>query len=201
MKRLLLSCLVLTALSGSLLLAQHGAEGGEHAAGGSSNELLWKWANFAILVGALGYLVYKNAGVFFRSRTEAIRKGIEEADRLRRDAEERASQMEERLKNLESEVRALRASAEQEMAAEKERLQRETEEGLRKIREHSEQEIASAVKAARHEVRVQAAELALRLAADKIRTMISPQVDQGLVEAVLHDIEKQAGGPRRKEVN
>ncbi|HSW50706.1 MAG TPA: ATP synthase F0 subunit B [Bryobacteraceae bacterium] len=201
MKRLLPSCLLLVALSGSLLLAQHGAEGGEHAAGGSSNELLWKWANFAILAGALGYLVYKNAGAFFRSRTEAIRKGIEEADRLRRDAEDRAGQMEERLKNLENEVRALRASAEQEMTAEKERLRRETDEALRKIREHSEQEIASAVKTARHEVRAEAAELALRLAAEKIRARISPQVDQGLVESVLSDIEKQAGGSRRKEVN
>jgi F-type H+-transporting ATPase subunit b len=191
----------LAALSGSLLLAQHGAEGGEHAAGGSSNELLWKWANFAILAGALGYLVYKNAGAFFRSRTEAIRKGIEDADRLRRDAEARASQMEERLKNLENEVRALRASAEQEMAAERERLSREAEEGLRKIRERSEQEIASAVKAARREVRAQAAELALRLAADKIRAKISPQADQGLVESVLREIEKQAGGAHRKEVN
>jgi F-type H+-transporting ATPase subunit b len=193
--------LLLIALFGSLLFAQHAAEGGQHATEGSSNELLWKWANFAILVGALGYLVYKNAGAFFRSRTEAIRKGIEEADRLRQDAEARVSQMEERLKNLESEVHALRTKAREEMAAENERLRQETEEGLKKIREHSEQEIASAVKSARHEVRAHAAELAVGLAAGKIRAMLSPQADEALVASFLNDIEKQAGRSPGKEVN
>jgi F-type H+-transporting ATPase subunit b len=201
LKRFILSCLLLFALSGSPLAAQHGAEGGQHAAEGSSNELLWKWANFAILVGALGYLVYKNGGAFFRSRTEAIRKGIEEANRLRQDAEARASQMEERLKNLESEVRALRAKAGEELAAESERLRRETEESLRKIREHSEQEIASAVKVARHEVRARAAELAIGLAAGRIRATLSPQADQALVASFLRDIEKNAGDSPGKEVN
>ena len=95
MRQFLSICLLLFALSGSLLFAQHGAEGGQPAMEASSNELLWKWANFAILVGALGYLVYKNAGAFFGSRTEAIRKGMEEADRLRQDAEARVAQMEE----------------------------------------------------------------------------------------------------------
>jgi F-type H+-transporting ATPase subunit b len=201
LRRFFLSCLLLFVLSSLPLVAQHGAEGGQHAAEGSSNELLWKWANFAILVGALGYLVYKNGGAFFRSRTEAIRKGIEEANRLRQDAEARAAQMEERLKNLESEVQTLRAKAGEELAAEKERLRRETEEGLRKIREHSDQEIASAVKAIRHDVRARAAELAVELAAGKLRAMLSPQEDQALVASFLRDIEKNAGDSPGKEVN
>ena len=60
------------------------------------SEIYWKWANFIILAGVLGYFVYKKAGAFFRSRTETIRQGIEEADRLRRDAERRVQPVEVR---------------------------------------------------------------------------------------------------------
>ena len=166
-----------------------------------TSELLWKWVNFAILAGALGYLVYKNAGAFFRSRTDAIRKDIEEADRLRQQAEARLAEMEERLKNLAAEVQALRTSAGQEMAAENERLRRESEESLRKIREQAGQEIASAVKAARHEVQAHAAELAVGLAATKIRSLLTPEADEGLVVSFLNDLEKPAGDSRSKELN
>ena len=166
-----------------------------------TSELLWKWANFAILVGALGYFVYKNAGAFFRSRTEAIRKGIEEADQLRREAEARVAQMEERLKHLEAEIEALRTEARQEMAAENDRLRREAEDGFKKIREQAEQEIASAAKAARHEVRAHAAELAVGLAASKIRGMLTPQIDEVLVVSFLDGIEQPAGGKPGKDLN
>jgi len=180
-------------LFASVLLAQHGAEGSGAEAEGHSNELLWKWANFALLAGGLGYLAYKKAGVFFRSRTEAIRQGIEEADRLRREAEARVAEMDERLKNLETEIESLRQHASGEMAAESERIRRETEENLRKMREQAEQEIASAAKAARHEVRAHAAELAVGLAAGKIRARLTQQTDEALVLSILEDFESGPG--------
>ena len=187
------ACFFLIFLFASVLLAQHGATSSGREAEGNPNELLWKWANFALLAGGLGYLVYKKAGVFFRSRTEAIRQGIEEADRLRREAEARLAEMDERLKNLETEIESLRHHARGEMAAESERIRRETEESLRKMREQAEQEIASAAKAARHEVRAQAAELAVSLAAGKIRARLTPRTDEALVLSILEDLESGPG--------
>jgi F-type H+-transporting ATPase subunit b len=180
------ACFFLIFLFESVLLAQHGAEGAGAEAAGNSSELLWKWANFALLAGGLGYLVYRKAGGFFRSRTEAIRQGIEEADRLRREAEARVAEMDGRLKNLEAEI---------------ERIRRETEESLRKMREQAEQEIASAAKAARHEVRAQAAELAVGLAVGKIRARLTPQTDQALVLSILEDLEHGPGADSGKELN
>jgi len=201
LKRTFPSCTLLAILFAASLCAQHGGQESGHGPGGSPHELLWKWANFALLAGGLGYLVYRKAGGFFRSRTEAIRQGIEEADRLRRDAEARAAEMEARLANLESEIEALRSGARSELAAESERLQRETEETLRKLREQAGQEIASAVKAAQRQVRARAAELAVRLAAAKIRAGLTPQDDQALVASLLNDLEQGAGGGSGKEMN
>jgi F-type H+-transporting ATPase subunit b len=165
------------------------------------SQIYWKWANFIILAGVLGYFIYKNAGAFFRSRTEAIRRGIEEADGLRRDAELRAAEIERRMNNLQDEIDSLRKTAREEMAAENQRLRRETEEDLQKIRKQAEQEISSAAKAARHEVRAHAAELALGLAASKIRDRLSPAADDLLIASFLDELDHTAAGKPEKEIN
>jgi F-type H+-transporting ATPase subunit b len=171
------------------------AEEGGKAAEGETSQLLWKFANFAILAGLLGYFLYKKAGAFFRSRTEAIRNDIEEAGRLRREAEERAAGMERRIENLQAEIESLRAGARAEMAAENERLRLETEAGFEKMRRQAEQEIASAAKAARHEVQAHAAELAVDLAAGKLRALMTPTADEALAGAFLDGLEKTGGRP------
>jgi F-type H+-transporting ATPase subunit b len=182
LRRYGLPVLLLIFLFAAALAAQHGGEASGEAAGGGSNELLWKWANFAILAGGLGYLAYKKGGAFFRARSEAIRGGIEEADRLRRQAEARVAEVEARLKNLEAEVESLRTQARGEMAAESERLQKDQQTRISKLREH-------------------AAELAISLSSARIRSMLSAQVDQGLVLSYLEELERAAAGKSGKELN
>jgi len=171
------------------------AEEGGKAAAEAPSQLGWKWANFAILAGLLGYMIYKKAGAFFRSRTEAIRKDIDEAGRLRQEAEERAAGIERRIENLQAEIESLRAGARAEMTAENERLRLETEAGFEKLRRQAEQEISSATKAARHEVRAHAAELAVDLAAGKIRARMTPTTDEALAGAFLDGLGKTGDRP------
>ena len=90
---------------------------GEHESSGEGEHggmEIWKWANFAILAGGLGYLVGKNAGPFFAGRTQQIRKEMIEAGELRKQAEMRAAEVDHRLANLENEIAAMRAEAKQE---------------------------------------------------------------------------------------
>lgn len=193
---------LLAALAAGLLLAQHSAPAeGKAEEAKASTELLWKSANFLILAGLLGYFIRKKAGAFFLSRTQAIRKDIDEAGRQRREADGRFAEIEARLKNLDAEIEALRQSARGEMAAESERLRQETADGLRKIREQSAQDVLSAAKAARHEVKTYAADLAIGLAAGKIRSGLTPSADEGLILAFLYDIEKVRGGKPKTELN
>jgi len=193
---------LLAALAAGLLLAQHSTPAEGHAdEGKASTELIWKSVNFLILAGLLGYFIRKKAGAFFLSRTQAIRKDIDEAGRQRREADERFAEIEARLKNLDAEIDALRQNARGEMAAESERLRQETADGLRKIREQSAQEILSAAKTARHEVKTYAADLAIGLAAGKIRSSLTSQADEGLILAFLNDIERVPGGKPATELN
>jgi len=173
--------LVLVAWSaGCLAWAQH-STGGEEGGARQFDPTLWKFANFALLAGAIAFVIAKNAGPFFASRSHEIRRGIEEAQAMRAEAEARAAQMERRLEGLGTEIEALRRGAREEAAAEGERMRAETQRELVKLQAQAEQEIASAAKAAQAELRQHAAQLALGLARRKVRERITPADHDALI--------------------
>jgi F-type H+-transporting ATPase subunit b len=163
-----------------------------HEAEASDPWLGWKWANFAILAIGLGYLIRKSAPAFFKQRSEEIQKGIADAAREKKDAEVRAAAIELRLKGLDKEIEALRTNARAEIAAEGERIGRETEHRLERIQAQSAQEIALMSRAARDELRKYSAELALDLAQQRIRSRITSDVQESLLDGFLQDLGKSA---------
>ena len=136
--------------------AGHAAANAEHGEGGHEapmpNEMLWKWANFALLAAGLGYLMSKSLPPFLRSRTEEIQKGIAEATRTREEAEVRAADIERKVNNLQAEVAQMRTQSREEIVREGERVRLETEASLRKIQAQTQAEIASAAKHATHDL-------------------------------------------------
>ena len=174
---------------GAPAAAGHGEAGhgeGEHKSGGPAEvSVWWKWANFAILAGGLGYMIAKNAPAYFASRNEEIRKGLEEGAELQREANARTAAMEARLKNLEAEIAELRAKAKAEIANEGERVQAESAAAVAKIHAHAESEIASAAKNERAVLKTYAADLALKMAEEKLRGQLNSQADAGLIQGFL----------------
>jgi F-type H+-transporting ATPase subunit b len=156
--------------------AEHGTAG--H---GNPNEIWWKWANFALLAGALGYVIGKNAGGFFLGRTAQIRKGIAEAEAARAAADARMREIEARLENLSGEIAALKQSAGSESHAAAERARAQSAAEIAKIQAHAQNEIASAGKAARLELRRYTAALAVQLAESKLQARMSPEAQDQLV--------------------
>jgi F-type H+-transporting ATPase subunit b len=71
-------------------------------------------------------------------------------------------------------------------------LRQETEQQLAKIQAAGEQEIASAAKAARHELKAYSAELALDLAEQKIRHRMTPEVDDSLIRSFVGELPREA---------
>ncbi|PYT23366.1 MAG: hypothetical protein DMG57_32180 [Acidobacteria bacterium] len=156
---------------------------------------LWAWINFALLAGILGYLMVKKGGPYFASRTQAIRRGILEADEIRRNAEARAAEVDRMLAGLDAGIQGLRTSARKEQAAEAERISRQSSADMARIQEHATHEIDSASKAARMELKRYAAKLAVDLAEQKIRQKMSPDVQAALVENFARNLELPAAPP------
>ncbi len=167
--------------------AEHKAEGHE---GGESHGpgIGWMWANFLILGGALGFLISKNAGPFFKSRTEEIQSELQEARKLRADSEARVSEIEKKVANLQSEMQSLRDHAKAEMDAEAQRIQQETARAIDKIRASAENEIAFASKLAQQELKAFSAELSLKLATGMIRERLTPAKQEELANGFVQQL-------------
>lgn len=168
------------------------ASTGEEGHGGNPMEMTWKWVNFALLAGGLGYLAAKMGGPFFRSRTEAIQQGIREAAAIKADSEARAAEIERRAANLSQEVERLRAESKEEIAAENARMRAEAEKALLKVQANAEAEIASAAKHATFELKTYSAQLALELAAQQIRSRMSPETQDQLIGRFIDDLQGKA---------
>lgn len=165
------------------------AHGAEHA---MPNEILWKWANFAILAVVLGWLISKHAGSFFQSRTESIQSGIAEATKVRQEAEARAADIERRVSALETEIAELRQKSREEISREGERIRTETEAQIRKIQAQAEAEIASAAKHATHDLKAYSAQLALQLAEQQIRGRMTPATQESVVSTFIRELNGKA---------
>jgi F-type H+-transporting ATPase subunit b len=167
-------------------------QGEGHAQTPMPNEIWWKWANFALLAGLLGWLISKNAGPFFQSRSEAIEKGIAESTLVLKQAEARAAEIEARVANLAAEVEELKQRSHEEIGREGERMRAESEAQIRKVQAHAESEIAAAGKHASQELKDYAAQLALNLAAQQIRDRMTPETQSELTSAFADGLRRKA---------
>ena len=152
------------------------------------HELELKWVNFLLLAGALGYLIGKNAGPFFAARSSNIRKDLDESERKRQEAEARAAAVDARLADLGKEIAALRGASQAEAQAANQRMAQHTAAEIAKIQANAEQEIASAGKAARSELKRYSAQLAVELAEKKIRDRMTPETQNALVQSFVRDL-------------
>ena len=97
--------------------AQHGASSGGHAE--SPLTAVWKWGNFFILFGGLGWYLRQPLREFLETRSRSIEEGLASGRLAREAALKQMSEIENRMARLDDEVRALRAQAVKEARATK----------------------------------------------------------------------------------
>lgn len=151
--------------------------------------LKWKWINFAILAGVLGYLIGKQAPGFFKDRSATILRDISEATKVREEAEARARAMEQRLAALGDEIEKLRRDAKEQMANEGERIRQETVHQIARVQQSAEQDIAALTKHATQDLKAYAAKLAVDLAEQRIRTRMDGDTQDRLIDRFVHELD------------
>ncbi|MGA2741617.1 MAG: ATP synthase F0 subunit B [Bryobacteraceae bacterium] len=143
--------------------------------------VFWGWLNFILLAGGLGYLIKKHAGPYFAQRSLEIRKGIADAEAARAASDAKVAEVDRRLANLQTEIDALRHSAQQEAETDAQRVRREAAAEMAKIQSHALEEIAAAAKSATLDLRRYSADLALTLAERKIAARLTPETQDQLI--------------------
>lgn len=155
---------------------------------------LWKWPNFILLAGLLGYLIRKHGTPMLEARSRMIREGLEAGEKAQAEAEARVAAVQARIANLDKEIAELRAAAQEGMEREAERIRREADAELSRIEQHTANEIVAIGKQTRLELRHYAAQLAMDLAERKIRARMSPGVQDTLLGNFAGDISGCASG-------
>ena len=184
-------------LAGSLLmvllftaLSAHAAEEGGNAANEQATDI-FKWINFAIVAGLIGWIFLKLTPPFFRKNAEAISSAITKATGAKAEADRQLREAEEKLARLQQEVTQLRAAADREASTEAERIRNVTQNDVQKIGAAAKAEIEAAERAARLELKAVAANLAVDGAESLLAKQLTPQAQESLVAAFVKTLESR----------
>jgi F-type H+-transporting ATPase subunit b len=150
----------------------------------------WKWVNFFLLAGGLGYLIGKSAPKFFKDRTDSIQKDMAESAKVAADAEARVKAVELQISKLGEELARMKAEVRTDMARESERLQNDSTKAIERISSHAEQEVELAAKVEMLGLKQYAAQLAVDLAEQRIRTRLNSETQGRLVDSFVQDLGK-----------
>ena len=142
--------------------------------------------NFAILFGAIGWMMKKKIPPFLRGRSERLKKQLVDARVATEDANRRLHAIEERLAKLDTEIISMRQSAEREVNHEEERFREQLEVEKDRIVTMAEQEIDSASHSARRDLQRFAAGLAVDTAQQRLH--VTPEIDQRLIDEFLQSL-------------
>ena len=164
-------------------MAQEGKE--EKKGAMAEPSMFWKWANFAVLAGLVGFMAAKQGGPFFNSRAAEIRKGIDEAEKIKSESNAKITAINSKLGRLDAEIASLRETAANERRSAEQRMKTETQLAMDRIRTHADAEIETAGKSERVGLQRYVAQLALDLAETKVRARMSSSTEDALVQAFV----------------
>jgi F-type H+-transporting ATPase subunit b len=160
--------------------AGHGGAG-EHAAGGIW-PTLYRLLNFALLAGGLYYFLRKPLSDYLAGRDQQIRGGLVAARETSARATAQLAELDRRLQALPAELAALKAKGVEEIATEERRIQAQAEAERKRLIDDMQRDVDVRVRVARKALAEQAADLAVGLAADRVRQTITDAEQARLID-------------------
>jgi F0F1-type ATP synthase membrane subunit b/b' len=149
---------------------------------------VFRWINFAIVLGLLIYGLRK-ALPYFRTHAEEISQKIAEGARAREAAEKRRSEAQAKLANIGTDVAEMRLEAKRAAALEAERVRTLARAEADNIERAAQAEIAATERAARLELKALAARLAVERAEALLRQELTPKVETARFGAFVVELE------------
>jgi F-type H+-transporting ATPase subunit b len=169
-------------------LSAHAAEENGNA-GAQAADHIFKWINFAIVIGIMVWLFGKKLRGWFRSNAESISSAITKATAAKEAAEREVREAQGKLVRLQQEVDALRSAAKHESEAEAERIRALAQSDARKVGIAAQAEIEAAERAARLELKAIAASLAVDGAESLLAKQLTPAAQETLVDSFVKSLE------------
>jgi F-type H+-transporting ATPase subunit b len=158
------------------------ALGQESESSGADSTTGWvfRWLNFAIVFGVIGYFAVKKGAPYFRKHADEISEKVEEGARAREAAENERRKAQSKLDGIEREVAAMREEAKRAAEAEIQRIRALAGKDKEAVERGAQAEIAAAERAARLELKAHAARLAVERAEAALSGALAPDADAKL---------------------
>jgi F-type H+-transporting ATPase subunit b len=170
----------------------HGAQGAGHGTEAAHDESIWptiaRLFNFAVLLGGLIYLLRSPLAQHLASRRQQIRGGLDAARETTATATAQLAELDRRLQNLPAELEALRVRGVEEIAAEERRIQAKAEAERKRLVEEMQRDVDVRVRVARKALAEHAADLAVGLAADRVRHTITDADQVRLIDRYTAEV-------------
>lgn len=144
--------------------------------------------NFGILVAGYYYLGKKPIAAALKSRRDNIAREIEEAQKMRKEAEKRARVYQAKLERLEAEMQTTRDALVRAGEAERERLVLEAEAKAERMRKDAEFIVEQELKQLRVDLQRDTVEAAIAAAEELLKKRVTPADQERLAEDYLADL-------------
>jgi F-type H+-transporting ATPase subunit b len=152
--------------------------------------------NFAIFLGIMSRLAWKPLKQYMADRHDSIAKDLDEAAKLRAEAEKTLEKYQEKIAGIDREIDTLLAQIKKEAEAEKVRIIANAEADAKRLKEDAERQIAAEIDRARRELRRGVIEAAIGAAEESLKKQIGTDDQRKMAEKYVADVEARAKAGR-----
>jgi F-type H+-transporting ATPase subunit b len=153
-------------------------------------DLFYPTLNFVLLFGTLFFLLRVPLRTYFAERRAAVRKDVEDAAALKKQAEERYAKWQRRLGQLEEELEGIRTTARERAETEREHMLADARATAERMRQDAAAAVDQELRRARESLRQEASQLAVELAAGILREQVTPGDRERLLDEFIGRIER-----------
>jgi F-type H+-transporting ATPase subunit b len=185
--------------------AEHHEGGGEH---GAPNPINWtEWGNkeqppllaqvfnFAVLLGIFFYFGRKPVMEGLKARRDSVAKEIEEAQRMKKEADERAKMYQAKLAHLEEELATTKAALVEAGKGERDRIIKEAEEKAERMVRDATELLQQETKQMRQDLVKETIEIAMQAAEEMLKQKITSVDHERLAEEYLAGLKRPTSRP------
>jgi len=167
--------------------AEHVAEGahGAEAHGSPILDTVARLVNFAVLAGTLVYFLRSPIRTYLGDRGRQIRADLVKAAEMRAAAAAQAAAIEQKMAALPGELDALRRQGAEEVAAEEARIRQAADAERGRLLDQARREIDAQLKLAERQLVAHTADLAVGIAAARVKSTITADDQARLVDQYL----------------
>lgn len=164
--------------------------GSAHEPSMLSLDFLFRVINFVILFGGIGYAISKPMKNYLKERSKNVRDSILEAKKAKEEAEAKARYYEEKLKNLQKEIEALKEQFRKEAEEEKARIAKDYQDQIEKFKERMIKSLEQEKLKIREELLFQLGNMAFEVAEDVVKKNFTPADQSRLVKEYITMMER-----------